>query len=149
MHEQINLRLYISFLLSSVYYFCLEYNENNGYRFEVLSLFLFKDWIQDYYTSNDPWMQGLNWMSRSIYFLCTKGTVSLEKEWSLTFRIFLVNMNKTADLFTYTSFFTNNTFISNARLKFAENQTNVKQHPETNFSYLKIIQILHSRYHLK
>ena len=45
--------------------------------------------------------------------------------------------------------FYKHTFISNARLKFAENQTNVKQHPETNFCYLKIIQILHSRYHLK
>ena len=30
----------------------------------------------------------------------------------------------------YTLFFINNTFISNARLKVANNQANAKQHPE-------------------
>ena len=32
--------------------------------------------------------------------------------------------------FIYTFFFISNTFISNARLKLAQNQTNAKQHPE-------------------
>ena len=41
----------------------------------------------------------------------------------------------------YTFFFISNTFISNARLKFAKNQANAKQHPEAelllfgNYSY--------------
>ena len=33
-------------------------------------------------------------------------------------------------ILSYTRFFINNTFISNARLKLAKNQANAKQHPE-------------------
>ena len=31
------------------------------------------------------------------------------------------------------AFFTSNTFITNAKLKLAKNQTNAKQHPEAEF----------------
>ena len=47
------------------------------------------------------------------------------------------------------AFLVSNTFISNARLKLAKNQRNAKQHPEANFSYLKIIHILYPRYYPK
>ena len=47
------------------------------------------------------------------------------------------------------AFFISNAFISNVRLKFAKNQAYAKQHPRLNFYYLKIIQILHWRYHPK
>ena len=42
-----------------------------------------------------------------------------------------------------------NTFISNAGLKLAKNQVNTKQHPEAERLLLKIIHILHPRYHSK
>ena len=44
--------------------------------------------------------------------------------------------------------FLSNTFISNARLKLARIQANAKQHPEAD-CHLKIIHILHPRYHPK
>ena len=47
----------------------------------------------------------------------------------------------------YTLFFISNTFISNARLKLAKNQVNAKETLKLNFFNLKIIHILHSRYH--
>ena len=46
-------------------------------------------------------------------------------------------------------FFISNTFLSTARLKLAKNQENIKQHLRLNFCYLKIIHILHPRYHPK
>ena len=36
-----------------------------------------------------------------------------------------------------------NTFISNARLRLAKNQVEAKQHPDTEFCYLKIIHFVH------
>ena len=47
------------------------------------------------------------------------------------------------------AFFISNAFISNAGLKLPKNQADVKQHPEANFCYLKIIHILDPRYHPK
>ena len=44
--------------------------------------------------------------------------------------------------------FISNTFISNARLKLAKNQSNVVKQ-RLNFCFLKIIHILHPRYHPK
>ena len=55
-----------------------------------------------------------------------------------------------ADLVTFTkehAFFINNTFISNSRLKLTKNKTNAKL--RLNFCYLKVIHILHPRYHSK
>ena len=49
----------------------------------------------------------------------------------------------------YMLFSISNTFISNASLKLAKNQVNAKQHPEAEFCYMKIILILHPRYHPK
>ena len=46
-----------------------------------------------------------------------------------------------------TRFFINNTFKSITRLKLAKNKANAKQHPEAEL--LKIIYILHPRYHPK
>ena len=46
-------------------------------------------------------------------------------------------------------FYISNTFVSNARLKWAKNQANVKQHPEAELCYLKIIHIFPTRYHPK
>ena len=40
-------------------------------------------------------------------------------------------------------------FLSSSRLKLAKNQANAKQHLEVNFGNLKIIHILHPRYHPK
>ena len=40
-----------------------------------------------------------------------------------------------------------NTFINKTKLKLAKNQAKVKQHPELNFCYLKIICFLHPHYH--
>ena len=48
---------------------------------------------------------------------------------------------KTGSVWQLHAFFVSNTFISNARLKLAKNQANVKQHPNTH--------ILHPRYHPK
>ena len=48
----------------------------------------------------------------------------------------------------YTLFYISNTFISNARLQFAKIQTNGNT-LRLNFCYLKIIHILHPRYHPK
>ena len=46
-------------------------------------------------------------------------------------------------------FFISNIFINNARLKLAKNQENVTNTLKLNFGYLKIIHILHPRYHPK
>ena len=43
------------------------------------------------------------------------------------------------------SFFVNNTFINNTRLKLSINQTNAKQHLRLNLCHLKIIYILHPK----
>ena len=45
------------------------------------------------------------------------------------------------------AFFTSNTFINNARLKLVKNQTKLSNTLRLNFCYLKIIHILHARYH--
>ena len=47
------------------------------------------------------------------------------------------------------AFFINNTFISNARLKLAKIKQMLSKNLRLNFSYLKIIHILHPRYHPK
>ena len=47
--------------------------------------------------------------------------------------------------FSYTRFFTNNTLISNTRVKLAKIQATAKQ--RLNFSYLKITHTFHTRYH--
>ena len=46
-------------------------------------------------------------------------------------------------------FFISNIFINNTRLKLAKNQENVTNTLKLNFGYLKIIHILHPRYHPK
>ena len=54
-----------------------------------------------------------------------------------------------AKITRYTLFFISNTFISNARLKLAKNQTKAKQHSEAELSLFEIIGFLHPRYHPK
>ena len=46
-------------------------------------------------------------------------------------------------------FFISNTFISNTRLKLIKNKQMLNNTLRLNFCYLKIIRILHPRYHLK
>ena len=50
---------------------------------------------------------------------------------------------------SYMLFLKSNTFMSNARLKLAKNQANIRNTLRLNFCYLKIIHILHPRYHPK
>ena len=47
------------------------------------------------------------------------------------------------------TFFISSTFICNARLKLIRNEANTKQHPKAELYYLKIILVLHARYHPK
>ena len=49
-------------------------------------------------------------------------------------------------ILSYTRFFINNTFISNARLKLAKNQANAKQHPEAELLLFENYSLFFSRY---
>ena len=49
--------------------------------------------------------------------------------------------------FIINAFFIWSTFINKTKLKLAKNQAKVKQHPELNFCYLKIVCFLHPHYH--
>ena len=81
-----------------------------------------------------------NYPSLIIYKKC----LIPSKTFFLTKMDLCTNLRKVFS-FQLHAFFLSNTFKSNARLRFAKNQANAKQHPEAD--YLKII--LHPHYHQK